>query len=513
MKKLLTIFLTLFQFSLASGQVTSSLLQKAEAGDANAMYELALQEFALQSTGEQDYSKCLEWLKKAAEKGHADAVNDIGTMYLNGIGVPIDYEKAADFFSYASSLGSFAGKNNLDHMNEWARTELFYNDKAIPPMIYLGSRYYYGIDGKIDYKKAYELYSKADSLGDHRATAKLGQMYYYGYYVEQDYKKAFDLLSKASNKNPPQTEAMQLLSTCYRFGYGTEKDINKADFWLKKAAEAGDLDANSVMSLLGDETALTRMRKIEATEKQEKAHKDSLIASAVVPTVDLSQIGNDTIQVGPIQIVMIGVQGGTFNMGADIDYSTANQDRPIHAVTLSSYYIAQTEVTQELWKLVMKKNPSHFKGDQRPVERVSWYDCQEFINKLNKITGKKFRLPTEAEWEFAARGGNKKCHNDQSGGAVFNIKQTMDVASMYPNCLGIYDMSGNVDEWCLDDDAHYTFDSQVNPLMVTSKKWPGCRGGSYYSQYHYLTQKYGMDPNWENDKTGFRLAMSRDGNQ
>ena len=513
MRKILLICFTLFLFSLVNGQVTSSLLQKAEAGDVNAMYEMALQELALQFNGEKDYSKCLEWLKKAAEKGHADAVNDIGTMYLHGFGVPIDYEKAADFFSYAASLGCYAGKNNLDHLNEWAKKELFYDDKAIHPMIYLASRYYYGIDTDIDYKKAYELYSKADSLGDNRATAKLGQMYYYGYYVEKDYKKAFDLLSKASYNNPPQNEAMKLLSTCYRFGYGTEKNINKAEFWLKKAAEAGDLEANSVMSLLGDKTALTRMRQIEDSKKIETAHKDSLIASADIPTVDLLQIGNDTIQVGSIQIVMIGVQGGTFNMGADIDYFYADEARPIHAVTVSSFYMAQTEVTQELWYFVMKNNPSYFKGEKRPVECVSWDDCQAFISKLNAITGKKFRLPTEAEWEFAARGGNKTCHNKLSGGAVIDANETEDVASELPNYLDIYDMSGNVNELCYDNKARYTYISQVNPLVIVPGEDHIYRGGSYGSMKdYYISRRSGLNPNLKNCQIGFRLAMSRDGN-
>lgn len=209
------------------------------------------------------------------------------------------------------------------------------------------------------------------------------------------------------------------------------------------------------------------------------------------------------------------VKGVSFNMVVVVPnwFYFGDEESTISIGHMGVFMIGQTEVTQELFQVVMGYNPSIHRGPQLPVENVSWNECQMFILKLNMMTGLEFCLPTEAEWEFAARGGNKKCHNDQSGGAVFNTKQTMDVASMYPNCLGIYDMSGNVDEWCLDDDVHYTFDSQVNPLMVTSKKWPGCRGGSYYSQYHYLTQKYGMDPNWENDQTGFRLAMSRDGNQ
>lgn len=508
MKQFLFILLSLFQIVLARAEVNPDLLQKAESGDANAMYQLAL--YYLE---EKDVSHGLEWLKKSAEKGYPDAVNDIGLMYCTGVGVPLDYEIAEQYFNYAASLGSYAGKYNAEHIVSWAESDLFYDEKNIPAMIFLGSRYFYGIDTEINYKKAYELYSKADNLGDNRATTKLGQMYYYGYYVEQDYNKAFDLLIKASIKNPPQSEAMQLLSTCYRFGFGTEKDIDKAELWLNKAAEAGDISANSVMSLLGNDSASVRIKQIEALAQQERAHKDSLIASADIPTVDLLQIGNDTIQVGSIQIVMIGVQGGTFNMGADIDYFYADEARPIHAVTVSSFYMAQTEVTQELWYFVMKNNPSYFKGEKRPVECVSWDDCQAFISKLNAITGKKFRLPTEAEWEFAARGGNKTCHNKLSGGAVIDANETEDVASELPNYLDIYDMSGNVNELCYDNKARYTYISQVNPLVIVPGEDHIYRGGSYGSMKdYYISRRSGLNPNLKNCQIGFRLAMSRDGN-
>ena len=106
---------------------------------------------------------------------------------------------------------------------------------------------------------------------------------------------------------------------------------------------------------------------------------------------------------------MMAVQGGTFSMGATEEQSGAlSNEKPAHQVTLSSYYMGETEVTQELWLAVMGSNPSGFKGDlQRPVERVSWYDCQTFISQLNALTGQHFRLPSEAEWEFAARGGNQ----------------------------------------------------------------------------------------------------------
>ena len=124
-----------------------------------------------------------------------------------------------------------------------------------------------------------------------------------------------------------------------------------------------------------------------------------------------------TYEVNDINFQMVEVRGGTFTMGATSEQRSYAKDdeKPAHSVTLSSYYIGKTEVTQELWQAVMGDNPSWFKGDRKPVECVSWDDCQTFISKLNSLTGKKFRLPTEAECEFAARGGIKSKGYKYSG--------------------------------------------------------------------------------------------------
>ncbi|MBR7028841.1 MAG: formylglycine-generating enzyme family protein, partial [Bacteroidaceae bacterium] len=121
---------------------------------------------------------------------------------------------------------------------------------------------------------------------------------------------------------------------------------------------------------------------------------------------DTPKFQNQTITVGGVSFKMIAVEGGTFQMGSpESDADTDDDEKPQHEVTLSNYYIGEIEVTQELWETVMGSNPSKFKGPKLPVEKVSWDDCQEFILKLNEKTGKTFRLPTEAEWEYAARGG------------------------------------------------------------------------------------------------------------
>ena len=181
--------------------------------------------------------------------------------------------------------------------------------------------------------------------------------------------------------------------------------------------------------------------------------------------------------VNGVSFQMVAIEGGTFTMGVDsamVDNGVANVDElPAHEVTLEPYSIGQTEVTQELWQAVMGTNPSGFSGDlQRPVEQVSWEDCQEFIARLNAITGKSFRLPTEAEWEYAARGANKSSDYLYAGSGVLDEVAwyynnsyvvgtdsedygTHAVGSKHGNEMGLYDMSGNVHEWCSDVYAPY----------------------------------------------------------
>ena len=193
--------------------------------------------------------------------------------------------------------------------------------------------------------------------------------------------------------------------------------------------------------------------------------------------------------VNGVTFKMIPVEGGTFTMGATPEQQNPYSDEePAHQVTLSSYAIGETEVTQALWKAVMGNNPSYFKGDDRPVENVSWNDCQQFITKLNNLTGRKFRLPTEAEWEFAARGGNKSKGCQYSGSN--NISDvawydgnssgtTHPVKTKQPNELGVYDMSGNVWEWCQDWKGSYTSNSQTNPTGPNTGSYRVNRGGGW----------------------------------
>ena len=212
-----------------------------------------------------------------------------------------------------------------------------------------------------------------------------------------------------------------------------------------------------------------------------------------VQTTENSAPAIQTYTLGNVSFDMIRVDGGTFMMGATSEQGNDAYDdeRPAHQVTLSPYYIGETVVTQALWETVMGSNPSKFKGSNRPVETVSWDDCQEFILKLNQKTGRKFRLPTEAEWEFAARGGNKSqsykysgsnnigdvaCYRDNSN------NQTHGVKSKLANELGLYDMSGNVWERCQDWYGDYPSSAQTNPLGPSNGSIRVYRGGCWDSE-------------------------------
>ena len=227
-----------------------------------------------------------------------------------------------------------------------------------------------------------------------------------------------------------------------------------------------------------------------------------------------------TFTVKDVSFRMIPVQGGTFTMGAtsEQDSDAKSDEKPTHEVTLSDYHIGETEVTQELWQAVMGSNPGVFEGSNLPIESVSWDDCQEFISKLNQITGKTFRLPTEAEWEYAARGGNKSKGYKYAGSNDVDIvawynsnsdSKTNPVKTKEPNELGLYDMSGNVWEWCQDWYGDYTGTSQTNPTGSEDGSRRVIRGGgwSISAGYCRVSARGHNSPVNPNDYSGLRLVL------
>lgn len=247
------------------------------------------------------------------------------------------------------------------------------------------------------------------------------------------------------------------------------------------------------------------------------------------PQPEPGTVETKTYTANGVSFTMIGVEGGTFQMGATSEQGNDAYDseKPAHQVTVSSFSIGQTEVTQALWYAVMGQKPTsggsqwsstYGLGDNRPAYYVSWNDCQEFITKLNQITGQQFRLPTEAEWEFAARGGTKSKGYKYSGSNTVgdvawyydnSSSKTHDVATKQANELGIYDMSGNVWEWCSDWYGSYSSSAQTNPTGPTSGFNRVYRGGcwNFVARDCRVSNRFSNSPGSRFSLLGLRLAL------
>ena len=270
---------------------------------------------------------------------------------------------------------------------------------------------------------------------------------------------------------------------------------------------------------------------LEKSKQQASVAPPAATPSAATP----QKIEKETFTVKGVAFNMVRVKGGTFKMGPVDEIEGDGMNEPVHQVTLSEYMIGETEVTQELWQAVMGRNPSKFKNPKNPVEQVTWFECMEFIEKLNKLTGKKFRLPTEAEWELAARGGVNTPHTHFAGSdniedvawyyansgekqltqvrsdklVKSNKCQAHPVAQKKPNALGLYDMSGNVIEWCFDLYRDYDSESKVNPVVQDFGFFRILRGGgcTHDEKTCFITRRRCQRPAEKYYNIGLRLAM------
>ncbi len=311
-----------------------------------------------------------------------------------------------------------------------------------------------------------------------------------------------------------------------------EIEIN--DGWFDTLTIAGasglyqvSCDNNEVLTFSLDSTTL-RVDAIEVgqatiTVSDLTTGEQATIAVTVYPSEFVMEkfiVGNETF-------VMIKVDGGTFMMGAtpEQEPEATDDERPVHEVTLSSFFIGQTEVTVGLWEAVMgycpipSYLPEHNHDPRMPARLISWDECQEFITKLNEMTGRTFRMPTEAEWEFAARGGNYSHGYKYAGSnnlddvAIHEPQSTLFVRTSSPNELGLYEMSGSMWEWCQDWFGPYGSEPLVNPVGPESGTGRVIRGGDYLwpdPTFCRVSYRTGVDPATDNSNIGLRLVMDDD---
>ena len=303
----------------------------------------------------------------------------------------------------------------------------------------------------------------------------------------------------------------------FEFKYNYPLKVTFADYGIKSLAEG----ATYTITLVD---AYMLLQQPSQQDNTQTVVPDVQQPQPILPSQSAAQSESNPnvfpITVNGITFNMIKVDGGTFTMGATSEQKNPGKDeKPKHQVTLSSYYIGETEVTQALWTAVMGNNPSEFKGDNLPVVYVSWEDCQTFIGKLKGLTGKRFRLPTEAEWEYAARGGNRSNHTQYSGGSMIDDvawyygnsgSKTHSVKTKKPNELALYDMSGNVWEWCQDWYGSYGSNAQTNPTGPGSGSSRVIRGGSWYriDLDCRSSSRYCGSPGFCISNLGLRLALS-----
>ena len=311
-----------------------------------------------------------------------------------------------------------------------------------------------------------------------------------------------------------------------------------AEVWLdgKKLGTSPDVFRNIIVGTheveLRKDGYQSEKKTVTVSEGQTASLTGSLTASATNSNSYASTSSGaavETFTVNGVSFNMVRVEGGTFQMGSN-DSDADSNEQPVHQVTLSTYSIGETEVTQALWKAVMgttvrqqrrKANrswPMCGEGANYPMYYVSWEECQTFVQKLNQLTGKRFRLPSEAEWEYAARGGNKSRGYKYSGSSnVDDVawywensgSNTYPVKTKRANELGLYDMSGNVWEWCQDWDGDYSSSSQVNPTGPSSASNRVYRGGGWSSDARgcRVSRRAWYAPYSRDSHLGLRLAL------
>jgi TPR repeat protein/formylglycine-generating enzyme required for sulfatase activity len=487
-----------------------------------------------------DLGEAAKWFKKAAEQGDATAQLQLGKMYENGNGLERNPTEAIKWYGKSAEQGEVSAQYRLAVMyskgdgviqNSEAAFTLFLEaaEKGLlAAQTDLGDRYAAGEGTVKNPVEAAKWYRRSAERGDASAQYRLGVIYANGDGVQKNHAEAAEWFRKAAVQR--NTTAQYCLGLLFATGEGAQKNAIEALAYLYLAKSNGFSffpETNMVRlqsELLDDgidsniETLQQRVGKIGASLARRRAREISKTIIAEVETKPESLR----------EIDMVFVQGGTLALGCKAGQNNQCDlfDNHQREVTLGSYYISRFEVTQTLYQSVMGLNPSYFRGGNLPVERVSWNDAQEFIHKLNAATGKHYRLPTEDEWEYAARGGPLSkgyaysgsnaigpvgWYFGNSGDGAKNDTEwfphpdnednhhTHPVGTKRANELGIHDMSGNVCEWVSDEriTAFGTSDR-----VFRGGSWGDSSGSIGALVYHRDSE----DPEVQYNYIGFRLA-------
>lgn len=485
--------------------------------------ELGFNYFFGQGGMPKDISKGLDYLTKAATKNNAEAMTLLGDIYSTPeSGVPVNYTYAASLYKKAADLGRPDAMTTLGTMyrdgigvnkdiNAAIRLFLSASKQDYPEAYYhLGKASCIGEGITQNNQQACNFYKKAVELGYLPAFVSLGDCYVHGIGVNPDYSKAIDLYQQVADKIP---DAAYNLAVLYETGPIEVRNLQKA-LELYQA-----LDVQYDMQ--------NDIDRIQSSIHEATAVQAENISINFTNTPKIYKVGNVTFK-------MIPVEGGSFTMGPTSNFSKEN---PSHSVVLSSFYIAETEVTQKLWEEVMgysiKDNFNRAKksepysslygvGANNPMYYISWNECQLFIKRLNEKTGGHFRMPTEAEWEYAALGGKSRTNtlfsgsddayevgwfvtSNKNGG--INPEKTHAVGKKKPNELGIYDMSGNVGEWCQDWMGEYPSNDMENPRGPQNGIKRVWRGGNWgYFPPTNIKERFSNSPDALSCEIGLRLA-------
>jgi len=439
-------------------QLGIRLLKECAPTNPYAAQELA--DYYLRDDAEKDWDKAIKYydLSLKNDPTNAQALSTLSHCYYHGYGVTQSYLKSIEYWTKLCSLGiNFA---------EWEHSDIRY---------LLGNLYNEGIGVPQNLIKAEIYFTEGAEDKDADCYFGLGDIAY----IKKNYNKSYGLYKRAlevpSYWNNHLKDIYIALSRAHRFGRGVKQNADSASYYWDKAVK-----------LSSDITEQVNVLNLDGSYEPQR----------IMPE-------------------MIFVKGGEFYMGATSEQKPAayKEEYPIRKISVSDFYIGKYEVTQDEWLKIMGYNPSENKGYNLPVDNVSWIEVKEFIKRLNELTGDNYYLPSEAEWEYAARGGVKSTAYRYIGGDTLddiawyssNSNDTSHpVGSKRPNSLGIYDMAGNVWEWCEDSKNGYGADTLKEPLDGSKVR----RGGSYtYFEWGCRAAFRGSaNKGYKFSNTGFRLC-------